>query len=200
VTGWIPDVVPDQVIASAWGNQIRDRTVTPFANAAARNAAIVAPVVGMATFLDDTNALEVYDGALWRPVVGIGSRIGYAAVTAADVTQGASATVATISITPATNRLVKIEAMSTYSMVSGSSNGNTYARIGVDGTFGATHHAANHSLGTGGIAGGSAWQYSTLTAAAHTVIISATNAATTACAMRFSAGSGALAIYDYGPV
>jgi hypothetical protein len=66
--GWLPDVVTDEVIASSWGNNIRDRTVTPFANVAARTAAITAPEVGMVTWLDDLKRLEVYNGTSWIPI------------------------------------------------------------------------------------------------------------------------------------
>jgi hypothetical protein len=74
VTAWIPDVVPDQTIESAWGNTIRDRTITPFANAAARNTAIPAPKEGMTVWLDDTNRMETWDGAAW-----VGVNVGNAA-------------------------------------------------------------------------------------------------------------------------
>ena len=68
MTAWIPDVVPDQTIESAWGNTIRDRTVTPFANVAARTTAIPTPKAGMVTWLDDVKRLEVYNGTVWRPM------------------------------------------------------------------------------------------------------------------------------------
>lgn len=68
MTGWIPDVVPDAVVASSWGNTIRDRTVTPFDNVAARTAAITAPKQGMVTWLADVERLEVWDGEAWRPI------------------------------------------------------------------------------------------------------------------------------------
>jgi hypothetical protein len=69
MTGWIPDVVPDAVVASSWGNTIRDRTVTPFADAAARTAAILVPKLGMVTFLQNVKRLEVWDGSgSWKPV------------------------------------------------------------------------------------------------------------------------------------
>lgn len=71
MTSWIANVVPDQTIESAWGNLIRDRTITPFANAAARNAAIPTPKIGMLTYQLDTFSLEVATTtttAGWRPV------------------------------------------------------------------------------------------------------------------------------------
>jgi len=44
--------------------------VNPFANAAARDAAIPSPTDGMMSSLNDTDAVERYDGATWKPVGG----------------------------------------------------------------------------------------------------------------------------------
>ena len=44
--------------------------VNPFANAAARTAAIPSPTEGMMSSLNDTDAVERYDGATWKPVGG----------------------------------------------------------------------------------------------------------------------------------
>jgi hypothetical protein len=66
VTAWVPDVVAGQTIESAWGNLIRDRTITPFANAAARDAAIPAPVAGMTCYLQSTGELLTYHAGAWR--------------------------------------------------------------------------------------------------------------------------------------
>jgi hypothetical protein len=65
MTAWLPDVVTDQVIASTWGNTIRDRTVTPFANVAARTAAIATPKPGQTSFLMDVKRMEWWDGTKW---------------------------------------------------------------------------------------------------------------------------------------
>jgi hypothetical protein len=65
MTQWLPDVVPDQTIESAWGNTIRNRTITPFANAAARTAAIPAPIVGQTTYQEDTKTIETWNGSAW---------------------------------------------------------------------------------------------------------------------------------------
>ena len=62
-SAWIPDVVPHEPIESEWGNLIRDRTITPFPSAAARNAAIPFPIEGMMTYLADTDTVEVFHGA-----------------------------------------------------------------------------------------------------------------------------------------
>lgn len=65
---WIPNVNPNELITSAWGNQIRDRTVTPFVNAAERTAAIPTPAAGMFSYLTATDSLEYWNGAAWLRV------------------------------------------------------------------------------------------------------------------------------------
>jgi hypothetical protein len=66
MTAWLPNVVPDGPIASTWGNTIRDRTVTPFANAAARTTAIPTPIVGQMSWLIDRGGPEIYNGTVWK--------------------------------------------------------------------------------------------------------------------------------------
>ena len=44
--------------------------VNPFANAAARTAAIPSPTEGMMSSLNDTDSVQRYDGAAWKPVGG----------------------------------------------------------------------------------------------------------------------------------
>jgi len=80
VTGWIPDVVPDAVVASSWGNKIRDRTVTPFATIAERTAALPLPKVGMVTWIDDTDRLDFWNGVLWKALPR--GDLGYAQIVA----------------------------------------------------------------------------------------------------------------------
>lgn len=74
---WLPDVEPLDLIQSAeWGNIIRDRTITPFGDAAERDVFIPLPVPGMLTWMLDTQTLEVWDGATWKAVsVGTGDEV-----------------------------------------------------------------------------------------------------------------------------
>ena len=62
----IPDVVGGTPINTAWGNPIKDRTVMRYANAAARDASIPAPLNGDTAWLLDTHQLTIYTGATWR--------------------------------------------------------------------------------------------------------------------------------------
>jgi hypothetical protein len=66
----MPDVVTDGVIASAWGNQIRDRTAIPFTNTAARDAAIAsgARKVGMLTYQQTEDTFTYWTGSAWKPL------------------------------------------------------------------------------------------------------------------------------------
>ena len=47
---------------------LQDQAVMNFAGTAARGSAIASPSEGMVSYLADTNAVEVYDGSLWKNV------------------------------------------------------------------------------------------------------------------------------------
>lgn len=64
--GLTPNVVAGAPILSAWGNEVRDRSVQVFANAAERTAQWVAPPEGAASYLRDVDTMEVYHGTAWR--------------------------------------------------------------------------------------------------------------------------------------
>lgn len=53
--------------ASELNTYLMNQSVMVFANAAARTAAFT-PTEGMVTYLEDTNALDVYNGTAWVPV------------------------------------------------------------------------------------------------------------------------------------
>ena len=57
----------ETLLSTEVNDYLMDQTVMRFASAAARTAAIPAPVEGMMSTLDDTNRTERYDGATWRP-------------------------------------------------------------------------------------------------------------------------------------
>jgi hypothetical protein len=64
----------DEILAAAdLQDYIQDQTVMRYASVAARTSGILAPTEGMVTYLDDANALFVYDGAAWVAVVADGS-------------------------------------------------------------------------------------------------------------------------------
>jgi hypothetical protein len=60
----------DVLTASDVQNYLMDQTVMNFAGTAARSSAIATPTEGMVTYLADTNALQVYDGAAYVAVGG----------------------------------------------------------------------------------------------------------------------------------
>lgn len=75
-------LVSGTTITAAWANaNVRDQVITPFASAAARTSAITAPIEGMVSYQNDTNALYYYDGAAWQLV-------NPTAVGASDATSG----------------------------------------------------------------------------------------------------------------
>lgn len=59
-----------EVLEASEMNIISDQTVMVFADAAARTAAIGTPTEGMVTYLQDVNALEVFNGATFEGVGG----------------------------------------------------------------------------------------------------------------------------------
>lgn len=56
--------------ASEVNGYLMDQAVMVFANSAARTAAIASPSEGMLTYLQDTNALEVFTGSVFEAVGG----------------------------------------------------------------------------------------------------------------------------------
>lgn len=71
-----PNVVSNTPITSAWGNEIRDRTVQKFATAAERTAQWPAPPVGaVSTLATNPNTLYVWTGAAWVSGGGAPARI-----------------------------------------------------------------------------------------------------------------------------
>jgi hypothetical protein len=62
--GLTPDVAAGELIQSAWGNEIRDRTVQHFATAAERDGWIGPPDGAMAVTTDN-NLLWQYNGTAW---------------------------------------------------------------------------------------------------------------------------------------
>jgi hypothetical protein len=69
----IPNVISNEVIASEWGNDIRDRTIQRYADAAARTAGHVAPVQGDLSYLNSTKGVYVYNGSTWVILVPDGT-------------------------------------------------------------------------------------------------------------------------------
>ena len=60
--GAVGDVVTATAIETTWGNAIRDRVIQNFASAAARDAAITSPVVGMHCYVTSVGLMQ-YSGA-----------------------------------------------------------------------------------------------------------------------------------------
>jgi hypothetical protein len=62
----------DEVLTAADVNTLlMDQTVMSFAGTAARGSAIPSPVTGMTTYLEDSKALQVYDGSAYLGVGGL---------------------------------------------------------------------------------------------------------------------------------
>lgn len=64
-----PDVIPGEPVESAWGNEIRDRTIQRFADATERDLEIQIPVDGDCAFLEDSGQFMVYAGSSWGNIL-----------------------------------------------------------------------------------------------------------------------------------
>lgn len=150
-------VAGDILTAAQVNDYLMQQSVTVFASAIARDAAISTPAEGQACFLTDTNYFQLYDGTAWTNVV---SASGAAAV----------------------NRVEIVKFTATGSFSKSSYPWATYAEITVVGSGGAGGGAENngfgsndYSMGSGGGAGGTAIVYVTLAslAVSETVTIGA---------------------------
>jgi hypothetical protein len=56
--------------ASDLNDYLMNQSVIVFSSAATRSSAITSPLEGMVTYLQDTNALNYYDGTNWLPIGG----------------------------------------------------------------------------------------------------------------------------------
>lgn len=64
----IPDVIPSGPVESGWGNAIRDRVTSRYADAAARDLSEPIPQIGQITWLDTPGVLEFWNGSSWQLV------------------------------------------------------------------------------------------------------------------------------------
>lgn len=64
--GYPANVAQGDPISSTWHNEVKNQTIFRFANTSARASAITTPTEGMVSYLDDTDAVEVYSGTAWR--------------------------------------------------------------------------------------------------------------------------------------
>ncbi len=64
----IPDVIGGDLITATYNNQVRDRAVMRYSNAAARDSSVPIPVAGDLAWLNDIEGVTVYNGTVWQPV------------------------------------------------------------------------------------------------------------------------------------
>ena len=63
------DVIGGDIITSTFTNQVKDRTVMRYANAAARDASVLTPVSGDLAWLIAEQVVTVYSGTSWSTLV-----------------------------------------------------------------------------------------------------------------------------------
>jgi len=62
--------VDGSAVTSSHDYKIRVQSVVPYADSAARATAVPSPVEGQMSYLEDTDAVEVYDGTEWTTISG----------------------------------------------------------------------------------------------------------------------------------
>ncbi len=105
--------VAGQVLTAAELNVVSDQSVMVFADSSARSTAISSPSEGMVTYLEDSNAVEVYNGSAFTGV-GQGSILQVVSTTKTDTF---SASLATAVFTEITGLTAAITPSSTSSKI-----------------------------------------------------------------------------------
>jgi hypothetical protein len=189
-------VVGEEVLAADMNAYLQEQIVATFANAAARDAAIPTPKVGMLVWQSDSAAYWYWNGSAWL-TIGKG-RIASGATTGADRTQGL-AVVVQVNFTLPASRLVRIDGYLQYAVITGASNSSQYGNVGYD-VGRQTTVAMGLNLPLNASNGGFASAIATLPAGAHTAEVHAVNNSTVG-AMRIAATTGAwVHVHDLGGI
>ena len=67
--GELDDVVGAEIISSAFTNDVKNRTLMRYSNAAARDASIPAPIEGNFAYLQDIDQATLYANGVWETVL-----------------------------------------------------------------------------------------------------------------------------------
>lgn len=122
--------VGEEVLAADFNTMVQRQVVATFPNAAARDAAIVAPAAGMACHLADVAGFQVYNGTTWKTQpAGLLVTTDYTA-TSGNVTNTATA-IPTFSVTftmPAAGRRVRVSVTSLVLQTGAAGMVRTYVR------------------------------------------------------------------------
>lgn len=69
MAGELDDVVPGEPVEAGWGNEVRDRILSRYADATERTAINPIPAAGDQSYLDDLSVTEYFDGNDWVRVL-----------------------------------------------------------------------------------------------------------------------------------
>lgn len=200
-SGWLPNVQPQQPIASTWGNTIRDRTVTVFDTTAQRDSQLPAPTAGMVCYVLADKHTYQHDGVGWH------LRPGEIYATAVSTADGSSASTTlvqlpgtAIAFTLATPRTLRFEIMNARIRVSGA-NGQAQVTARLDAAGANVSAAVLRTVnGVAAAAGDQILSSANLTpvpAGAHTADLAVSSlVGATIC---YSLSGTRLAIFDAGP-
>lgn len=110
---WTPGAI---ITASDVQNYLQDQSVMVFASSSVRATAIPAPSAGMLTYLENTQAVEVYKSSTWQP-------IGVNTVTAGTgLSGGGSSGTVTLNVNPSGMVFGATAVTSNYALASGIDN------------------------------------------------------------------------------
>jgi hypothetical protein len=109
----------DVLTAAQVNTYLNEQTVMVFASAAARTSALTSVLAeGMVSYLQDTNAVEVYDGSAWVSIGGSGDITGVTTGTDSGLTGGVTSGTANLKL----KLEFDAETGTTYTLVAGNLN------------------------------------------------------------------------------
>ncbi len=59
------DVIGGNTITASFTNEVKERSLMRYATAAARDSSIPAPIAGSQAWIEDSDKVTIYDGAVW---------------------------------------------------------------------------------------------------------------------------------------
>ena len=142
--------------ASDVNTYLMDQSVMSFAGTAARGSAIATPVEGMASYLEDSNLVSIYDGSSWKNSLGVtGGILQVVSTTKTDTFSASVASAASSLVTGLTATITPSSVNSKILVIanvtgSGSGRNSFFAGLDAGGTLIAIGDAASSRTRVGG--------------------------------------------------
>lgn len=188
---WVPG---EEVLAADFNTYMQQQVVAVFATAAARDAAITAPINGQTCYLQDAGALFWWNGTAWVSLPR--GHLGTTTIGSRDAGPGANVVHASVAFTLGSARRVRADAVVGWSAITAALTGTASVAVGFDGAT-AIRMAAAVNAAVGQSYWGSGYVIANLAAGAHTADMTVLNASTGG-SMRITAGNGSISATDIG--